>query len=49
MNLKRVRNEEELLEFLQRHREVMGLHHNTAYAKFLLMLERLMEGGDEAG
>ena len=46
---KRVRNEEELLEFLQRHREVMGLHHNTAYAKFLLMLERLMEGGDEAG
>ena len=35
---------EELQNFLEQHKEHLGLHHNTAYRKFCLMLRYLADG-----
>lgn len=43
-----VTSEEELALFLESHGNSMGVHHNTAYSKFLLMLNHLADGGAEA-
>lgn len=39
---KNIRTQEELRQFIQENRENFGVHHNTAYRKFVKMLERLM-------
>ena len=39
---KRVRTEDELRTFLKEYRECFGIHHNTAYRKFVKMLEILL-------
>ena len=41
---RQVETVEELKSFIGRNREAFGLHHNTAYHKFRLMLNYLLEG-----
>ena len=38
---KRIRTEEELRKFFDQNKETFGMHHNTAYRKFMKMLEYL--------
>lgn len=38
---KRIRTEEELRRFFDQNKETFGMHHNTAYRKFMKMLEYL--------
>ena len=42
---KRLKSQEELLDFLREKRESFGIHHNTAYRKFMVMLEYLAKPG----
>ena len=44
---KRLKSQEELLDFLREKRESFGIHHNTAYRKFMVMLEYLAKPGND--
>ena len=44
---KSVTDKEGLALFLESHGNSLGFHHNTAYSKFLLMLNHLADGGEE--
>lgn len=44
---KRLGSQEELLDFLREKRDSFGIHHNTAYRKFMVMLEYLAKPGND--
>lgn len=44
---KRLKSQEELLDFFREKRESFGIHHNTAYRKFMVMLEYLAKPGND--